>query len=343
MEASLKTGPLPSSSKLRVLQVSNHWEMKNKFVFSGIFVDRQIDSLKKAGIEISTFDIGTSHSPFIVVKKWLELRRKVKQVNPDIIHAQYGSIVGLLSVLSGRPTVVSYCGHDLLTGSSVSALRMYLGFLLSNLAALGAVGLICKSEQLRQALWWRRNQAVVIPNGVDLDLFSAGCQEQAREELGWKSQQRVVIINIGSNPIRKGLDLAKEAIKITQLHVPEAELFEISNVDPHQMVLYYRAADALVCTSKHEGSPNVVKEALACNLPVVSIPVGDVPLRLDGVEPSAIVESNPLAIGEALSKFLLNRKRSNGREYVSAISLDKIAHQVIEVYDSVLEHSTLNR
>jgi glycosyltransferase involved in cell wall biosynthesis len=329
MEAARKTASTPSPSKLKVLQVSNHWEMKRSFVFSGIFVDRQIDSLKNAGIEISTFDIGTSHSPFKVFKKWLELRRKVKEFDPHLIHGQYGSIVGLLSVLSGRPAVVSFCGHDLLTGSSVSALRMYLGFLFSNLAALGAVGLICKSEQLRQALWWKRSQAVVIPNGV----------EQARRELGWGLQQRVVIINVGSNPIRKGLALAKEAMKVTQARVPEAELCVISNVEPHKMVLYYRAADVLVCTSKHEGSPNVVKEALACNLPVVSIHVGDVPLRLAGVHPSAVVDSNPVAIGEALSEVLLKRIRSNGREHMCALSLDKIAQQVIEVYSSALETS----
>jgi teichuronic acid biosynthesis glycosyltransferase TuaC len=339
MEAARKTASTPSSSKLKVLQVSNHWEMKRSFVFSGIFVDRQIDSLKNAGIEISTFDIGTSHSPFKVFKKWLALRRKVKEVNPHLIHGQYGSIVGLLSVLSGRPAVVSFCRHDLLTGSSVSALRMYVGFLFSNLAALRAVGLICKSEQLRQALWWKRSRAVVIPNGVDLDLFAPGCQEQARKELGWGLQKRVVIINVGSNPIRKGLALAKEAMKVTQARVPEAELCVISNVKPQKMVLYYRAADVLVCTSKHEGSPNVVKEALACNLPVVSIHVGDVPLQLNGVYPSATVDSNPVAIGEALSDVLLNRIRSNGREHVCALSLDKIAKQVMEVYSSALETS----
>lgn len=336
MGAALKTDLTPSVTSLKVLQVSNHWENKREFVFSGIFVDRQIDSLKNAGIEISTFDIGTSHSPFKVFKKWLDLRRKVKEVDPHIIHGQYGSIVGLLSVFSGRSAVVSFCGHDLLTGSSVSPVRMYLGFLCSNLAALWAVGLICKSEQLRGALWWRKSQAVIIPNGVDLDLFSPGCQEEARNELGWGLQQRIVIINVGSNPVRKGLPLAEEAMKIAQARVPDAELCVISNVEPHKMVLYYRAADALVCTSKHEGSPNVVKEALACNLPVVSIPVGDVPLRLTGVHPSVIVEIDPLAIGEALSEVLLNRTRSNGREQVRALSLDKIAQQVMEVYRSVL-------
>ncbi len=315
-----------------VLIVSNHWCDKQRYPFSGIFVERQIASLEKAGVKISLFGIEGRHSPLYIFRQLLKLRREVKRLRPDIVHGQYGTIVGALAALSGCSSVISFCGSDLLPGAGIWGLRMYLGFLLSNLAALRADGLICKSEQLRQALWWRRSRAVMIPNGVDLDLFSPGCQEQARKELGWGLHQRVVIMNVGSNPINKGLDLAKEAMKVTQTRVPEAELCVIPNVKPHQMPVYYRAADVLLSASKAEGSPNVVKEALACNLPVVSTPVGDVPLRLTGVHPSWIVERDPVAIGEALSEVLLNRARSNGRDHVRALSLDKIAQQVMEVY-----------
>ncbi len=337
MEAAHKTNEKLTTEQLKVLQVSNHWEAKRDFVFSGIFVDRQIRSLENAGIKISIFDMGICHSPFKIIKKWFELRRMVKKINPHIIHGQYGSIVGLLSVLSGKPAVVSFCGHDLLPGASVSALRMYLGFLFSNLAARKAKRLICKSEELRQALWWRKSRAVVIPNGVDLDLFSPGSQEQARKELGWRQQQPVVLINVGSNPVRKGLDLAEKAMKIVQARIPEAELCVISNVEPDKMVMYYRAADVLLCASKREGSPNVVKEALACNLPVVSTPVGDVPLRLTGVYPSVIVENDPTALGKALAEVLLTRTRSNGREFIYPLSLDRVAEQITHVYLSALK------
>src|SRR4029079_13851520 len=90
------------------------------------------------------------------------------------------------------------------------------------------------------------------------------------------------------------------------------------------MPLYYRAADALLCASLSEGSPNVVKEALACNLPVVSTPVGDVPERLKGVYPSAVVARDAHSIGEALVQILLERRRSNGREHVASLDLDSI-------------------
>jgi teichuronic acid biosynthesis glycosyltransferase TuaC len=92
----------------------------------------------------------------------------------------------------------------------------------------------------------------------------------------------------------------------------------------------------LLCASMYEGSPNVVKEALACNLPVVSAPVGDVAERLAGVSPSEVVPRDPHIMGEALAKILMARSRSNGREHVAHLSLDQVAQRVLAVYRSVL-------
>jgi hypothetical protein len=170
---------------LHVMIVSNHFGAKTNSPFVGIFVDRQIASLKQLGLRVSTFDTGTSRSPVHIVRKWLELRQQVRQADPDLVHGQYGTIVGMLTVFAGRPAVISFCGSDLQSGASVSTLRKLFGFLLSNLAALLADGLICKSEQLRQALWWRKSLAVVIPSGVDLNLFVPGPQRNAREQLRW--------------------------------------------------------------------------------------------------------------------------------------------------------------
>jgi glycosyltransferase involved in cell wall biosynthesis len=177
---------------------------------------------------------------------------------------------------------------------------------------------------------------VVIPNGVDLKLFSPGPQDEARKELGWDLQRPVALFNAGGNPKIKGLDVAEASMKVVQSRVPEAKLHVISSVEPMLMPLYYRAADVLLCTSIYEGSPNVVKEALACNLPVVSVPVGDVSERLAGVHPSAVVPRNPNAIGEALASMLLTKERSNGREHVAHLALDQVAQQVLAVYRSVL-------
>jgi glycosyltransferase involved in cell wall biosynthesis/ribosomal protein S18 acetylase RimI-like enzyme len=312
--------------------------MKKLRPVAGIFVDRQLNSLRDIGIKVSIFDIGTSHSPVHIIKKWLELRRTVRNLHPDIIHAQYGTITGLMAVLAGKPAVVSFCGSDLIPSApSVSVLRMYLGFLLSNMAALGASGIICKSQELRRALWWRQNKATVIPSGVDLNLFSPESREDARKELGWPIDPPVVLFSAGGDPNNKRPDLVKAAMKITCSRVPDAILHSVSHdVEPTRMPLYFRAADVLVCASKLEGSPNVVKEALACNLPVVSTSVGDVREHLDGVYPSAVVPGDPHEIAEALTKILLERKRSNGRQNVLRLSLGQVAQRVLAVYRSVL-------
>lgn len=322
--------------KPHVLMVCNHSEEKTSTIWAGIFVERQIASLERAGVRVTTFDIGRNYLPVHIVKKWLELRKVVKRLDPDLVHAQYGTITGFVSTFVGKPTVISYCGNDLLGGAPISKGRRWLGFLLSNVAALRAQALVCKSAQLRQALWWRQHGATVIPNGVDLNLFVPGSQIGARLELGWNPENPIVIINAGSDPKRKGIDLAQAAMDLVRARLSNAEMRVISNVQPTRMVLHYRAADVLLCASRSEGSPNVVKEALACNLPIVSTPVGDVPERLVGVHPSAVVTREAGVIGDALVKILLERKRSNGREHVASLSLDNIAQRILRIYRSVL-------
>ena len=321
---------------LHVLVVTNYWEAKREFPFAGVFVDRQLASLKNLGVEITTLDIGRCHSPVTIFRKWLELRREVRGRNPNLVHGQYGTIVGMLVAFAGRPAVISFCGNDLLPGASIPTWRMYLCFLLSNLAAVWAKGLICKSESLRQALWWRRNRAVVIPNGVDLDFFSPGPRDEARHRLGWDIKRSIVLFNAGSDPQRKGLDLAGDAIKVARSLVPDIEMHIVSRVDPHLMPLYYRAADVLLCASKAEGSPNVVKEALACNLPIVSTPVGDVPELLVGVHPSAVVPPDRKIIAESLARILLVKRRNNGRECISHLSIERVGQQVLGLYRAIL-------
>lgn len=240
--------------------VSNHWGSKASFPSAGIFVDRQIVSLERVGVRIATFDIGTSHSPIQILKKWRELRRLVRRLNPDLVHAQYGTTTAFVSIFVSKPVVISYCGNDLHAASSVSKIRTYLGVMLSNLAALKARALICKSTELRRALWWRQHRAVVIPSGIDLDLFSPGPRDVARKQLSWDPDHPVVIINVRNNPKLKGLEIAMKTMQMVRARIPKAELHVIENVEPGRMPLYYRAADALLCASSREGSPNVVKE-----------------------------------------------------------------------------------
>ncbi len=124
-------------------------------------------------------------------------------------------------------------------------------------------------------------------------------------------------------------------MKVVRSRISNAQLHISNQAEPHCMPIYYRAADVLLCASKNEGSPNVVKEALVCNLPVVSTPVGDVPERLVGVYPSEVVARDSTCLGEALTRILLLRIRSNGREHVGNLDLACVARRVLEVYHEV--------
>lgn len=323
---------------MHVLVVSNHGEIKKKYVAAGIFVDRQIDSLQKIGIQVSTFDIGASHSPIHLYRQVVALRKTVRDLGINVVHARYGTITAFVSLFSGKHLVITFAGSDLLAGASVSSLRTYSGILISNLASLFSSSLICVSEELRQSLWWREKDACVIPDGVDLSRFMPGNQKEARQKLGWGTEHPIAIIDAARDAGRKGLSLALEAMDNVKKMIPTAELIILRDVQPDDMHLCYQAADVLICASILEGSPNVVKEALACNLPVVSVPVGDVIERLSSVIPSAIVPRDSRLMGDALIEILNTRQRSNGRNHVMELGLDKIALRVREIYLSAMEN-----
>src|SRR5262249_9314491 len=112
------------------------------------------------------------------------------------------------------------------------------------------------------------------------------------------------------------------------------------DVAPNVIPAMMNASDCLLLTSDSEGSPVVVQEALACNLPVVSVDVGDVRERLRGIWPSQIVDRNPEEIGKAIAEVLKSGQRSNGRSTVRDISCAAVAERTIAVYRQALKVGT---
>jgi glycosyltransferase involved in cell wall biosynthesis len=110
-------------------------------------------------------------------------------------------------------------------------------------------------------------------------------------------------------------------------------------VAPEEIPAYMNAADVLLITSDSEGSPTVVHEAMACGLPIVTVDVGDVPDRLTGCIPSAVVDRDPEALGRAVADIVQGRRRSNGPELVRPISHDVLANEILQVYASAARSS----
>jgi glycosyltransferase involved in cell wall biosynthesis len=104
------------------------------------------------------------------------------------------------------------------------------------------------------------------------------------------------------------------------------------------VLLYMNACDVLLMTSFSEGSPNVVKEAMACNLPVVSVLVGDVPELLAGIKGCVMCPREAEALGAALVQVLRDGQRSAGRLALQRKGLDQesVARKIMTVYAEVL-------
>jgi teichuronic acid biosynthesis glycosyltransferase TuaC len=187
---------------------------------------------------------------------------------------------------------------------------------------LRAAAVICVSEGLFKRLWWRRSVARVMPLGVDLELFRPLDRETCRRELGWTGPERVLLFN-ANNPALKRLDIAQAVVQQLNAQGMSVRLEVLrGGIDPDHMPVLMNGADALLLCSDQEGSPTMVKEAMGCNLPVVSSDVGDVRQRLRDVRPGAVVEQEVDALAKALSEVLRDGRRSNGRELAARNGID---------------------
>jgi glycosyltransferase involved in cell wall biosynthesis len=176
----------------------------------------------------------------------------------------------------------------------------------------------------------------VIPHGVDVDLFAPTDQRTAQAELGWDPDRRHVLFPYSTTTDVKDYPRAERVVAAADERLDRPVDLQIVTGEPYQrMPVYMNAADALVLTSKWEGSPNATKEAMACNLPVVATDVGDVADQLDGVTHSTTCESDP-ELTEALVDVLRVGERSNGRETAREYSLERMGERIVDVYESVL-------
>jgi glycosyltransferase involved in cell wall biosynthesis len=174
---------------------------------------------------------------------------------------------------------------------------------------------------------------------LDLERFRLIPQAEARRHLGLPAEGRLVLFVGSPTSSRKRYDLARRAVDIVKRSRP-VELV-LGWAVPHEQIPYFmNACDALVFTSRQEGSPNVVKEALACNLPVVSVAIGDVPERLRDLAGCEVcADDEPETIAAALIRTLDRGARTAGRERMRELDEHIITERVIGVYRSVLRQA----
>ena len=310
--------------------------MKVLFVASGnksvgtvsAFVQSQYDSLIREGVEMSMFPV-VGHGLSGYLKNWKALRRKIKNEKPDIVHAHYstcGYLASLASFGLRKKVVVSLLGSYPTRNARYHLIKFCVRHIWD--------AVIVKSERTMNQLGLT---LPVIPNGVNLDNFTLIPQEEARQRVGFEPAKKYIIFV--SNPAReeKNYPLAQAAVAL--LRDPSVALVPVYDKTHNEVVDYMCAADALVMTSFSEGSPNVIKEAMACNCPLVVTDVGDVRWVTDGVEGTYVADTyNPEELSRLLQEALHFGKRTKGRDKILQLGLTTpdIARKIIAVYTALI-------
>ena len=332
--------PNPAARRLRVL-----------FVLPGdgqgssmIFARRQAECLAAEGVEAPIFYLGSRTSPARLLGEMVRFRSEIARQRPDVIHAHFGTMTALFAALGcgTLPLVITYRGSDLNPPPASycwkAKLRAACGRLLSQLASLRARRIVCVSRRLSNHLWWRRGGVAILPSGVDADVFRPEPRLGARRRLGWSDAETVALFHAGPDSKVKRLDLALAAVGHAHRKVPSLRLEILDgSVSPAAIPLLMNAADCLLLTSVSEGSPTVVQEALASNLPIVSVAVGDVEERLAGVEHSIVANADAGVLGLALARLVDPPRRSDGRKTLPQFCNRRLARELKDIYREILK------
>ncbi len=311
---------------MRVLMVTNMYPHP-EHPSLGVFVYDQARDVRALGHEVDVLVVEGWRSRWEYLAACDRVRRAVREKSYDIMHIHYG-LTGVPALCQNRiPRVLSYCGSDLEVPWQRFVSRWVNRYL---------QGRLVKSPSLLPLLGDPR--AWVVPNGVNLDFFYPMPKPEARRRLGLPQDK--VFVAFVANPARpeKRFDLAQQAVALATERVP-MELLVVQGRPHDEIPLFLNAADVVLLTSDYEGSPNIVKEALACNRPVVATAVGDVPWLLKGVRGAAVVQHDPREIARALLQ-VLEAGASNGRERLLALGLDhlSVARKLVALYHEALGH-----
>ncbi len=307
---------------MRILIVASF----NKGFFAP-FILEQAEALKVKGCEIDFFGLqGKGIQGYL--RNLSQLKRKINEWPLDVIHAHYG-LSGLFANLQKQvPVVTTYHGSDINEPKVLPLSRVAMQLSVWN------IFVSTKTLDIAQP----KRDFTLLPCGIDLSDLQLTEKSEARKKLGLEKGKRYILFAGAFDNQVKNAPLAKEAV--SRLKNDRVELLELKGYSREEVTLLMCAADAFLMTSFSEGSPQVVKEALACGCPIVSVDVGDVRERTKGVEGCFVTDSrHPQDLAELLQKALLFEGKTHGREKVIADKLDNesVAQQLIGIYNNVLK------
>lgn len=304
----------------------------------GSFVKSQVDSLVKKGVQADILFIQGYRNKLDYLRAMFSVMWRCMRKRYDIVHAHYG-LSGIVARTQLRsPVIVSFVGDDLYGHADSHGRPTWTSlFWVWWHKRLSSVvdAVIVKSDALRLLVPGER--ATVIPNGVDFDQFKPMNRAACRQRLGLSDDIIYILFPYHPARLRKNYPLVEAAVaKLNATMGRRVEILVVCGIPNEKMPIYMNAANVLVLASYWEGSPNAVKEAMACNLPVVSMDVGDVREIIDGVEGCALFRPEADDLARTLSLVLAGPAHTEGRAAIEHLRIERIADRVLDLYREVL-------
>jgi teichuronic acid biosynthesis glycosyltransferase TuaC len=286
------------------------------------FIKEQVRALEQEGVKASYFFItGKGVSGYL--KQLKNLKQTIKTQRPEIIHAHYG-LSGALAVLQRKiPVVTTFHGSDVNNKKVLWYSRFAASFSKHNIVVEKSFAAKLRNE----------GKTSVVPCGLNFDTFFSTDKQVVRNELCIPPDQPLILFSSAFDVPVKNYPLAKAATDL----VFNSTLMELKGFSRDDVCKLMNAADLLLLTSYSEGSPQVVKEAIACGLPVVSTPVGDVPQLAAHIPGITITSYEPANVAAAIQKTLAQNARIKPTDYIKNYDNRIIARNIITIYKNIVQ------
>ena len=327
---------------MRILEVSRY---KNNFADHQLpFVTEQGEAIRALGNDVDYFLVKGNY-----LKAVKPLMAKIREWKPDIVHAHFGLSAITAELQSSVPVVTTFHNGE--------TLNWHVN-LMSSLMSLRAKHVIYVAQHIRDLVYFKAKNYSIIPCGVPMEQMTIISKAEARKQLGWNSDKKYILFGGSFDNTRKNYKLLAEAVAIlnhtpyTVHHTPDIICIEMKNLTRSQCALRMNACDLFALPSHSEGSPQALKEAMACNCPCLATDIADV-RELFGDEPGYWILRNPRNTHERwdadeksldemvalLKEALAFDGRTNGRERILKLGLsnEQVAKRIIKIYQEVLK------
>jgi len=311
----------------------------------GSFVRTQVESLQSVGVDAEPFVLAGTNRKLMYPRAVPRLRDRLRRGDVDVVHAHYSYVGAVARSQWLVPVVLTFHGDDLLgtVGPSgrttLSSRAIQAG---GRALARRVDAVIVQSDEMAAQLS-DVEHVHVIPHEVDLELFSPVAKREARAALGLDPERPYLLFAAPRTVPVKNFPLANEAAKLVQRRSPRTELLVVDREPQARLALYMSACDVLVFPSFQEGSPNIIKQAMACNLPIVATDVGDVRSVIGNTAGCIVAPGDAEAFATSIWELLARDQRTSGRDAVQRFAPAVVSKRVTAVYDSVLAANGLRR